>query len=100
MVLVNIFYCVDLGDDWDKVILENVFLELSFLHRSFDHSCEGYQIGGSTNNSYPDGLTSYKQYYPNNSGIKKAKNDSIVLNFKISLLNSYLLYLMSLRNFS
>ena len=86
-VLVNVFYCVDLGDDWDKVILENVFLELSFLHRSFNQSCECYQIGGSTNNSDLFGLTSLKQYYPNNSGIKKAKNDLIVLNLKISLLN-------------
>ena len=98
-VLVNIFYCVDLGDDWDKVILEHVFLELRFLHRSFDQSCEFYQIGGSTNNTDLTGLTNnIKQYYPNNSGINKAENNLIVLNFKISLLNLSLLYFMSLRN--
>ena len=71
MVSVKIFYCVDLGDEWDRAILDKDY-EVDFLHISFRQSCEGYQIGGSTNLtgvSYVD----LEDYLPDNSGIKKAK---------------------------
>ena len=72
MVLVKIFYCADLGDDWDKVILDNIGLELRFLHTNFDQSCECYQIGGSTNDSNVSSLR-FSRYYRHESGINKAK---------------------------
>ena len=72
MVSVKIFYCVDLGDDWDRAILDLENYEDHFLYYSFDQSCECYQIGGSTD------LTGViyvplEDYLPDNSGIKKAK---------------------------
>ena len=67
MVSIAIFYCIDLGDDWVKAILDDG-LELRFLQRSFDQSCECYQIGGSTNDTDP-----VHRYYRDDSGIIKTK---------------------------
>ena len=67
----KIFYCVDLGDDWDKAILDKSY-EVAFLHTSFNQSCECYQIGGSTNLKNVIWIPP-KYYYPDNSGNKKAK---------------------------
>ena len=72
MVSVKIFYCVDLGDDWDRAILDYENYEDHFLHFSFGQSCEGYQIGGSTDVTGVSFLL-FEDYLPNNSGIKKAK---------------------------
>ena len=72
MVSVKIFYCVVLGNDWDKAILDHIGLELYFLQKSFDESCECYQIGGSTDDSDVLDLQ-YSRYYRDDSGIMKAK---------------------------
>ena len=86
MVSVKIFYCVDLGDDWDKAILDKSY-EVLFLHTSFIQSCECYQIGGSTN------LTNvievpFEYYYRDDSGIKKLFNGSKFSNHSDKLIFS------------
>ena len=62
--------CAELGDDWEPAIV-NSYYELRFLRTSFSQSCECYQIGGSTNDSSAWRL-SLSNYFPNDSGRKKA----------------------------
>ena len=69
---VIILNCADLGDDWDLAVFDK--------SRDFDlilvdmlvPSCGSYQIRGSTNATY--WFPALSQYYPDNSGIKKAKS--------------------------